>query len=117
MDTWEKVFASFPPKLYLTIFFLGKYNDRNSFSKAIYVSSATRPSFLFFTSQLIQNTYPNFLNNWDKASKQQTLSLYCADSFQALFILHTKWGRVLWENKEWDHVIKDYLIMDMRIEL
>ena len=68
-------------------------------------------------SQLIQNTYPNFLNSWEEPCKQQTLSLCCAESFQALFISHTEWGRVLQENKEWDHVIKDYLIMYMGIEL
>lgn len=116
MDTWEKLCLFSPTTVPHRIFLAKATTETHSPGKHT-VASATRSSFLFLTSQLIQNTYSNFLNNWDESCKQQTLSLCCADSFQALFILQSEWGRVLWENKEWDHVIKDYLIMYTGIEL
>lgn len=116
MGTWEKLRLFSPATVPHRIFLAKATTETHSPGKHT-VASATRSSFLFLTSQLIQNTYSNFLNNWDESCKQQTLSLCCADSFQALFILQSEWGRVLWENKEWDHVIKDYLIMYTGIEL
>lgn len=116
MGTWEKLRLFSPATVPHRIFLAKAMTETHSPGKHT-VASATRSSFLFLTSQLIQNTYSNFLNNWDESCKQQTLSLCCADSFQALFILQSEWGRVLWENKEWDHVIKDYLIMYTGIEL
>lgn len=115
VDTWEK-FCPFSPKTVPHRIFW-----QRQWQKLILqgntVASATGSSFLFLTSQLIQNTYSNFLNDCHESCKQQPLSLHCADSFQALFILHSEWGRALWENKEWDNVIKEYLIMYMGIEL